>query len=283
MKKILVTGAGGYIGRHVVKQLLDMGAVVIAADIHVEGVDKRAVTIERNIFDGSPHIFTELGSPDICLHMAWRDGFTHNSNAHMECLSDHIRVCRNLIEGGLKQLAVMGTQHEVGFYEGEVNEDTPCFPQSLYGIAKNSLRQALFQMYGESELTLQWLRAFYIYGDDKHNLSIFAKLLAAEEEGKTEFPFNSGKNKYDFILVEELARQIAMCVMQDTIKGIINCCSGTPISLADKVEDFIQVHKLNIRLAYNTFPDRTYDSPAIWGNADKIRLIMNMYHEIGLQ
>lgn len=281
MVKILVTGAGGYIGRHVIKTLLDMGAVVIAADIHIEGIDNRAVTIERNIFDGSPHIFAELGSPDVCLHLAWRDGFTHNSNAHMEYLSDHIRLCRNLAEGGLKQLAVMGTQHEVGYYEGEVNADTPCHPQSLYGIAKNAMRQTLLQMYGENGMVLQWLRAFYIYGDDKHNRSIFAKLLTAVEEGKTEFSFNSGKNKYDFILVEELARQISMCVMQDSIKGIINCCSGTPVSLAEKVEDFIHSHKLNIRLAYNTFPDRPYDSPAIWGNSDKIKQIMQMYPRSG--
>ena len=48
-KKILVTGAGGYIGRHVVTHLLDNGAEVYAADIRLDDVDERAKKIETNI------------------------------------------------------------------------------------------------------------------------------------------------------------------------------------------------------------------------------------------
>jgi len=73
-----------------------------------------------------------------------------------------------------------------------------------------------------------------------------------------------------------LARQIAACVTQQEVAGIINCCTGEPVSLADKVESFIREHGFNIQLDYGAFPDRAYDSPAIWGNAEKIQKIMNM-------
>lgn len=274
-KKILVTGAGGYIGRFVVKKLCDKGASVTAADIRTDGIDSRAEIIGKNIFSGSEKIFEELGSPDVCVHMAWRDGFVHNSDAHLGDLSAHYTFIRNMINGGLKQLAVMGTMHEIGYYEGAIDENTPCNPISMYGIAKDALRRSTILLAKQDGVCLQWLRAFYIYGDDKRNNSIFSKLTIAAEQGKKTFPFTSGKNKYDFISVEELADQISAAVMQTEVDGIINCCTGKPISLGEKVESFIKEHGFDIKLDYGAFPDRPYDSPAEWGNSDKINKILS--------
>ena len=75
MKTILVTGAAGYIGRHVVKKALDMGYRVIASDFAFKGVDERAEFCDVPIFSGDKNIYAALGKPDVCIHMAWRDGF----------------------------------------------------------------------------------------------------------------------------------------------------------------------------------------------------------------
>lgn len=273
-KRILVTGAGGYIGRHVVSALLDAGAEVIAADIRLEGVDERAEKIAADIFTNEEGLFAKLGSPDACIHLAWRDGFVHNSDLHMACLSDHYRFIRRMTDEGLKQIAVMGTMHEVGYWEGAIDENTPCNPISLYGIAKDSLRRATFAMLKGKDVVVQWLRAYYIYGDDKRSVSIFGKLLAAEEAGKDTFPFTSGKNQYDFIRVEELGKLLAACVMQTEVDGIINCCTGKPVSLAEQVEGYIRDRGMKIRLQYGAFPDRPYDSPGVWGDATKIHRIL---------
>ena len=278
-KKILVTGAGGYIGRHVVKTLLDMGAEVLAADIYTDLIDDRATLVRQDIFSGDKDIFVKLGSPDVCLHMAWKDGFIHHSDAHMAYLSKHYEFLKNMLDGGLKHIAVMGTMHEIGYYEGAIDENTPCNPISMYGIAKDALRRSLMLLVDKKEITFQWLRAFYIYGDDKRNHSIFAKLIAAQEEGKKTFPFTTGKNKYDFIHVEELARLISLSVLQDKVNGIINCCSGEPVSLAEKVESFIKEHDFKIKLEYGAYPDRPYDSPAVWGDNTKISMIVKNIRE----
>ncbi|WP_297566529.1 NAD(P)-dependent oxidoreductase [uncultured Arcanobacterium sp.] len=274
-KTILVTGACGYMGRHVVKALLDLGVQVKALDFRFDGVDERAERVSVDIFSGDKDIYEKLGKPDVVLHLAWRDGFKHNSPAHIDDLPKHTKFIKDLYEGGLKQLAVMGTMHEVGYWEGAITEDSPCFPGSLYGISKNALR-SIAQMYAkENDAILQWIRAYYIVGDDKFGASIFSKILQAAEDGKKTFPFTSGMNKYDFISVDELARQIAGTVCQDKIVGVINACSGTPRTLADRVESYIADNGLDIKLEYGAFPDRPYDSPGVWGDNSKINAIMS--------
>ena len=63
-------------------------------------------------------------------------------------------------------------------------------------------------------------------------------------------------------------------VMQDRINGIIEVCSGKPISLAQQVENYIKDNNLSIRLDYGKYPDRAYDSPCIYGDNSKIKQIM---------
>ena len=278
MKTILVTGAAGYIGRHVVKNALDRGYRVIASDFAFKGLDERAEFCDVPIFSGDRDIYKQLGSPDVCIHLAWRDGFRHNSSAHMKDLSSHVVFLNHMAAGGLRSLSVMGTMHEVGYWEGAINESTPCKPQSQYGIAKNALRQSLMLSMDGGDCKLHWLRAYYITGDEAHGSSIFAKITQAEEEGKATFPFTSGKNLYDFIDVEQLADMIVAASVQDEITGIINVCTGKPQSLADRVERFLQEKHYKIKLDYGAFPDRPYDSPGVWGDPAKINQILGKGH-----
>ena len=272
--RVLVTGASGYMGRHVVKFLLEQGHEVYVSDFSYKGVDERAKIIDEPIFSGEKDIFERLQKPDVLVHLAWKDGFIHDSYAHMRFLSDHVTFLEHMIDGGLKNLTVMGSMHEVGYWEGAIDENTPCNPMSMYGIAKNALRQTLLLYCKDKPVNLHWLRAYYIYGDDLRGSSIFAKLCQAVEDGKKEFPFTTGKNKYDFIHIDELARQIVAASIQDKINGVINVCTGKPQTLADRVEGYIKEHNMDIKLKYGAFPDRPYDSPGEWGDATKIQKIM---------
>ena len=273
--KILVTGGNGYIGCHVVKAQLNQGQEVLVCDIMFDAVDSRAIKVNADIFHPEDGIYDKLGKPDVCLHLAWRNGFVHNAHTHLGDLSSHYNFLTAMIDGGLKHLAVMGTMHEVGYWEGAINEDTPCNPLSQYGIAKDALRRSMIQICKEKDVLLQWLRAYYIFGDDQRNHSIFTKLREAELHGQALFPFTTGKTQYDFISVEELALQISATITQENVFGIINCCSGRPVSLAEKIESYIHENGLKIRLDYGKFPERPYDSPIVYGDNTKIKLIMN--------
>lgn len=270
--KILVTGANGYIGRHVVNELKRLDFDVISVDTNIDKVDDRHLSFD--IFDFSKNIYEELRSPDALIHLAWQDGFQHNSLKHMLNLANHYRFVERMVEGGCKNVTVMGTMHECGFVEGRIDENTPCNPLSLYGIAKNALRQSLLLLADQKQFTLKWLRAFYILGDDLKNHSLFCKILQMEEQGKKTFPFTKGNNMYDFISIDELAKQIALSSVQTDVTGIINVCSGDPVSLKDKVEEFIQKHRLNIKPEFGAYPDRIYDSKIVYGDTTKIQKIL---------
>ena len=83
-----------------------------------------------------------------------------------------------------------------------------------------------------------------------------------------------GLNQFDFIDYDEFCVQVASAVSQKEINGIINICTGRPEKLADRVERFIVDNHYDIKLEYGAFPDRPYDSKAVWGNNYKITMIL---------
>lgn len=279
MKKVLVTGANGYLGRHVVDFLINNNYEVYGVDVSHSKLGDKVHYINRNIFNYDEDIYKHLYEPDLLIHLAWRCGFAHNAIEHMSDLSVHFQFLLNMLKGGLKNLSVMGSMHEVGYYVGCVDEFTPCNPVSQYGIAKNALRMSLTELIKREyeDVSFKWLRGFYISGDDENSNSVFSKILAAERKHQRLFPFNSGTNKYDFLSIDEVAKQISLASLQTEIDGIINCCSGIPVTLAEKVESFIQERNMKIRLDYGKFPDRSYDSPEIYGDTEKIKKILNSY------
>ena len=180
-----------------------------------------------------------------------------------------------MFDSDAKRIAVMGSMHEVGFFEGSIDESTPCHPETLYGIAKNAVKDVTIMMSKKTGKSYQWLRGYYIVGNTAKGSSIFSKIVQANEQGKTEFPFTSGQNQYDFLDYDDFCQRVALAVTQDEICGIINVSSGHPEKLADRVERFIKANGFNIKLKYGSFPDRPYDSKAIWGNSNKIEKIIS--------
>lgn len=276
--KILVTGANGYLGQGIVKKLLDSGCDVVAVDFQTDLVDSRAKRYNVSLFD-IPNPYQYFGFPDVILHLAWRDGFFHYSDSHIKDLPQHYFFLKNCIDEGARKICVMGSMHEIGFYEGCINENTPCNPVTPYGVAKNSLRQLIESICKKSGITFQWLRGYYIVGDSEFGNSIFSKLCVAAKEGQKLFPFTTGENQFDFLDYESFCYYVSATILQDDINGIIEICSGKPQKLSERVEKFIQDNHLEIKLQYGLYPERPYDSKALWGNNKKIQRILRKYEQ----
>lgn len=272
--KILVTGANGFLGRGIVDEIIKTGHTVVAAGFETDKVSSDAIRINGDMFEvANPYEY--YGQPDVLLHLAYKDGFVLNSEAHMQNLVQHTTFINKMVTSGVKQVAVMGTMHEIGFFEGSVDENTPTHPMNFYGIAKNAIRDYTSLVTKNNDVIMQWLRAFYIVDGTAYGNSIFSKLFAAAERGDKTFPFTTGKSQYDFLDYSDFSKYVAAAVTQTEVQGIINISSGEPERLSDRVERFISDHHLNIKLDYGAFPDRPFDSKAIWGDNTKIQKILS--------
>lgn len=269
--KFLVTGTNGYIGKHIVDALRQQGQEVLSVS---RRPDEKSNTLAYDILSSSADVFEKLGKPDVCIHAAWENGFNHGHDSHLKNVEGHISFLRNMLEGGLNHFVNLGTAHEIGFHVGAVTEFTPTNPTNPYGIAKNYLQRVQKLLCEKHGATEQWLRCYYITGDDARNNSIFCKLLEAEAKGQKTFPLNSGELLYDFIDVGELGRIIALVASQKEVTGIINCCSGEPVTLKTMVQKFIAENGLAIEPKWGEFPARVYDSKAMWGDTEKLKLAL---------
>ncbi len=275
--KILLTGANGYIGSKVCTYLCEHCHEVIAVDLYNSHIDSRARFVNFDIFNfENKDLFSFFDEPDVCVHLAWRDGFKHDSNKHILDLSSHFKFLENLVINGLKNLAIMGTMHEVGYREGAVDENTPCKPTNYYGISKNCLRECTKLLCEQNNCSWKRLRAFYIYGDDEFGASVFCKIKKAYKAGIKEFNLTSGVNKFDFIDINGLCKLISMCITQNKINGIINVSSGKPISLKEQILMYISENNIKLKLNWGVYPERESESPCIYGdNAKILEIIKN--------
>jgi len=86
--RMLATWANGYLRQGIVKHILDLGNEVVAADFAVVQVDERADKRACDLFSiENPYDY--FGHPNVLLHLAWRDGFVHYSDAHIGALPKH--------------------------------------------------------------------------------------------------------------------------------------------------------------------------------------------------
>lgn len=266
--KIAITGANGFIGRRVAAQLMKEGHQVVSFILPEEQPHpfiESSIVVKANIFAlGQGDLNDYLSGCDALLHLAWKAGFNHHAPSHINDVLEHYNFIAKAVAANVPFISIAGTMHEIGYHVGPVNNSTPCNPINPYGIAKNFLRQAIADMAVKSKFQFQWLRFYYITGDDAFNNSIFSKILDAEKRGEATFPLNSGEMLYDFIDINELGAQISRRITSGKA-GVFNCSSGKPVSLRTKVESFIKDNNLKIKPEYNVFPARPYDSMAIWG------------------
>lgn len=275
--KVIITGASGYIGKHVMNCLLEKTNLEIVGVVHELRGGSKYNLVAMDLFDAMDvKKFKNLINPGDCLiHLAYRNGFDHSNISHFNDLAWHYELIKHAVRSGCTNINVMGSVHEIGYYDGEVFNNTICSPTNLYGIAKNALRQALFALGSKEQFMLKWMRGFYIYGDDACSKSIFGKIYRNSKQQLGEVDLTRGTNKFDFIHISELARMISAVSLQTEVTGIINTCSGQPLSLKNAIMNYVKENRLDIKLNFGKYPEREDESPCIFGNNDIVEAILS--------
>lgn len=281
--KILVTGATGFIGNYVVSELLKNNCEVIATSLNEEKAKAatwlsqvKYIPFDLKDFDERTNYHSFFGEPDAMIHLAW-EGLPNYKDAfhYEENLPRHLAFLTNLINNGLTNLSVTGTCFEYGMKEGCLTEEMDCEPANPYAIAKNELRVQLQLLNAKQSFNFKWIRLFYMYGQGQSVKSLISQLETALENNEQQFNMSGGEQVRDFLPVEEVAANIVKIALQNKVKGIINCCSGKPVTVRSFVEDYLKAKNKSIVLNLGYYPYTDYEPMKFWGDNSKLKLIQS--------
>jgi dTDP-6-deoxy-L-talose 4-dehydrogenase (NAD+) len=284
LKKVLVTGATGFLGNYVVGEFLANGYEVIATSSNREKASMadwfsrvRYIPLDLNSLDDNVDYYKFFDQPSFMVHLAWEGLPNYKSEHHVtNNLPKHYLFLKNLIRNGLNHLTVTGTCLEYGMKEGSLSEDMDCFPKVPYGIAKNELRKKLEEYQKVISYDLKWLRLFYMHGRGQSANSILSQLEFALNEEKAFFNMSGGEQVRDYLPVETVADYIVQISSKSEASGIINCCSGIPITIKQLVENYLGSRQKTIKLNLGYYPYPDYEPMQFWGSTNKLK---NILHE----
>ncbi|MEO8568814.1 MAG: NAD(P)-dependent oxidoreductase [Ginsengibacter sp.] len=280
--KVLVTGATGFIGNHVVRELLKNNYQVTATSSNENKAktfswfnEVSYVAFNLAKADGSIDFYNFFNSPDVIIHLAWEGLPNYSSLFHIEeNLFRHYTFLKNLVNNGAKDITVTGTCFEYGLQEGKLSEELPALPANPYAIAKDTLRKFLEQLQMQIPFHLKWARLFYMYGDGQNPNAILSQLNKALIENATEFNMSAGDQERDYLPVEKVAEYLVKIAIQENVEGIINCCSGIPITINKLVEDFLEKKGQAIKLNKGFYSYPTHEPIHFWGDDLKLKSII---------
>jgi len=273
---VLVTGVTGFVGRHVVSQLLSSGhnVVAIVRDEERANVFSWSAQVEfitHDLHNGTMD-WQKFSIPDVLLHLAWPNLPNYKDLSHItKNLPKDINFLESAIQVGVKHIIVAGTCLEYGMQFGPLGEEMETYPITPYGIAKDTLRKSLEILQQRYSFVLQWVRLFYMYGEGQNSNSLLSQLDKALDEGQEIFKMSAGDQLRDYLPIKTIADCFDLAVTHPEMNGVINCCSGKPISILDLVNQHLAKRKAKINLVRGYYPYPDYEPIAFWGLPEKLR------------
>ena len=271
--KIAVTGASGFIGRQVISLLAETDVETVAISRHTSRIrDIPGVRLEEmDVGHADRGLYERLGRPDTLIHLAWGGLPNYKSLHHFECETPkHYAFLKTMIEGGLSSLIAVGTCFEYGMQSGPLSEELPALPNNPYGYAKDALRRQLEFLRTTIPFNFTWARLFYLYGAGQPETALFSQVKRAASKGDKVFNMSGGEQLRDYLDVETVAKYIAHMAFMGADAGVINVCSGQPISVRSLVESWLKEYdwKLTLNLGHYPYPD--YEPMAFWGDRRRL-------------
>lgn len=259
----LVTGAAGHLGSYLVRRLLDEGCEVIAlvreqSDLwRLSDVLGRVEVVRADLSDikrAAPAILHT--QPEAVFHLAWQ-GVTSDLKNSPEQLTSNVKGSLELFEivraAGCKFWLGTGSQAEYGAREGILTEETSVNPQTAYGVGKLCVGMLTKKLCELANVRYVWLRLLATYGprdDEKHLIpTVIRHLLQGEH-----VPLTSGKQRWDYLYVEDAAEAIFRAAVAEDARGVFNLSSGRAHTIRQIVERVCDLIDPSASLGFGELP-----------------------------
>jgi nucleoside-diphosphate-sugar epimerase len=272
---VLVTGATGFIGSHVVRELIGRGLDVRASvrpssrRSGVADFENEVEWVPCDLVTASTAELRDLcDSVDACVHAAWyvEPGKYAHAAENVEWVGTSIRLLEALGAQGCPRAVYLGTCFEYDHRTGYLGEDSPTRPWTLYGAAKLSTALIGARLAEQCGVRFSWARLFYQYGpwEQEGRLvpHVVRSLLAGED-----VPVTRGRQIRDFLHVADVASALVDVAGSDH-RGTVNIGSGRPVSVRDVVSCIERIVEGPGRVRFGARPDSPSDPPFICANND---------------
>jgi dTDP-6-deoxy-L-talose 4-dehydrogenase (NAD+) len=271
-RKILLTGASGFVGRQVARSLVEAGHRPLLV-LRPESLVRTGLEADKADIVETPDLFAEsidwwtdmLQGVDTVIHAAWyvEPGKYLDSPENTRCVEGSLRLGEGAFRCGVKHFIGIGTCFEYRLPNDRITADAEVGPVTLYAAAKLSLFHMLEKRFAGSGTTLAWARLFYLFGEGEHPARLFPMLhrrLAAGEKVE----LTSGDKLRDFLDVAEAGAMIAG-LAETGQAGVVNICSGKAVTIRQIAEGIADLHGRRDLLTFGTATVHPRDPMAVVG------------------
>ena len=275
VKKIIVTGGNGFVGRHVVRKLVQKG-------LHIRlVVRKNTGAYASAIFPGvevveTEDLFEESRSTllsfckgvDTALHLAWytEHGKYLSSERNLACVSGSLRFAESAAEAGVSRFVSVGSCAEYDVSNEALKPSSPLMGSSLYGIAKIATYRLLKEYFRQKRVQFLWARIFYLHGEGEHPERLVSYVKGRLAQGLP-VDLTTGDQVRDYISVDNAAEQICKRLLSGD-QGACNICSGEPISVRQLVEKIADEFGRRDLLRFGVIPQKRDELPFVVGEKE---------------
>lgn len=246
MTRVLLTGAGGFVGRQVSEALITRGFEVHAVSQR-ERTDDRLTWHTVDLLDSTSLEDLVAGlRPTRLIHLAWytEPGEYWQSQQNLAWLKASVKLLESFARHGGERVVLAGTCAEYDWNYGYCVEDTtPCKARSLYAAAKLALHDVATAFARTADLRVAWARIFFPFGPYEHPERLVPSVIRALLEGNRA-ACSDGEQIRDFVYVRDAANAL-VALLDHEFCGDVNIASGRPVLLKDLVN--LIADKLNAR------------------------------------
>ena len=273
MRKVLVTGATGFIGRHCLPLLLARGDRVHA--VSSKTVPKTSDNIcwhQADLLDPA-QIAELIGSiqPSHLLHFAWfavpKQYWTSLDN--FRWVQGSLSLLQSFAQHGGERVVMAGTCAEYDWQYGYCSEQiTPLLPATTYGICKHSLQSMLNAFASQTGISAAWGRIFFVYGPyepPQRLVPAVVRSLLQDRPARC----SHGKQIRDFLYVRDLADAF-VALLGSSVAGSVNMASGNPVTLKDIIENVAAQLERPDLIRLGAIPPAANDPPLLVADVSRL-------------
>lgn len=233
MRRVLITGATGLIGKYALAPLLASGAEVYAVSRHPPGGDTvHWVRGDILDFSGLDGLFA-AARPSHLLHLAWetRQGKYVEESSNFTWLAAGLEMLRRFHRHGGQRAVFVGTQMECQPSDSALSEDAPLAAATPYALCKNGMNTLGAAFCRKNGLSFAWGRLFSIYGAGEQEGRLTPSIIQAIRKGRA-VTINCGSLVRDYMYAKDSADALTRLLLSP-VEGTVNICAGRGIRLRE--------------------------------------------------